>query len=151
MCLTSAAVPVRQAGGKGAPRQAPPAAVERLDVGDCLPLPAEQQYLIVEGRERLVALLDGNRPGRCADFTMPEVDFDKFTLLGLRIGTDCGGALEPRVVSDEAVKEYRITGGYPACAGFRTEHRWYELPKLPRGYKVSIIINGYNFVTGKRE
>lgn len=151
MCLTSSAVPGPQVGVKDAQEQAPTIAVKRLDVGHCLPLPAQKRYLVVEDRERLMALLDGNRPERCADFKMPEVDFDKFTLLGLGIGADCGDALEPHVIRDEATKEYRVTGEYPACAGLRTDYRWYTLPKLPQGFKVTIIINGYNFVTEKRE
>jgi len=141
----------QQTGAQDSPESVLTLTVKRLDLGDCLPLPARKGYLVIDDRNSLSALFAEARPEKCADFKMPEVDFDKSTLLGLRLVSDCQDEFEPRLVRDEASKEYRVTGEYSACAGMQTDYRWQILPKLPQGFKVSVIINGYNFETERRE
>lgn len=153
LCLAFNVVQGRQTGTGASPEVTQALTVQYLDLGDYLRLPDRKRQLVVDDRDSLQTLLAGERPKRCADFKPPEIDFDKLTLLGVRLDNDCLKEFKPQVIRDEASKEYRVIGKYSMiCHAMRWDDRWLVVLKLPRDFKVTVIINGKKLETeGRKE
>lgn len=85
--------------------------------------------------------------GRDCREIIKEIDFSKYTLLGVDIyNPECQKfPLTHKVIRDEAFKLYRFQVTHPPvmmpCAGIYHHELWVLAPKMPKGYPVSFEIS----------
>ena len=79
--------------------------------------------------------------GQCKDFTMPEIDFSRYALIGMDFFIDCNGQVRVSVRNDTAARVYRIFADIHdgLCRGMTSRDYWLLVPALPEGYRVEMV------------
>lgn len=97
-------------------------------------------YKFFHDRETLNKAVTNGNPN-CAGEKIPDIDFEKYTLIG--IGTNVGNCpsgqrFSVAVEKDTAKKLYliKVTTGMNPCRGLSYIARWVLFPKLPEDYEI---------------
>lgn len=103
----------------------------------------DPQYVINDSMAfEALGILPVNTP-ECIGMTLPEIDFNTQTLLGLYADGTCNVGFDRIVLSDDDLKRYTYTVGVNACGtceSLRFSMNWVIVPKLPADYTVDFIV-----------
>jgi len=89
-----------------------------------------------------LGILPVNTP-ECVGTTLPEIDFNTQTLLGLYADGTCNVGFDRIVLRDDDLKRYTYTVGVNACGtceSLRFSMNWVLVLKLPADYTVEFIV-----------
>ncbi len=116
-----------------------------LDLGDCFSDVGalDPQYIINDSTAfQALGILPINTP-ECVGTTLPEIDFNTHTLLGLYADGTCNVGFDRIVNRDDDLKKYIYTVSVNACGmceSLRFSMNWVIVPKLPDDYTVEFIV-----------
>jgi len=116
-----------------------------LDFGACFSDVGalEPQYVIRDSTAfQGLGILPVNTP-ECVGSTLPEIDFNVYTLLGLYADGACNVGFDRIVMQDDDLKKYIYTVGVNACGAcesLRFSMNWVVVPKLPDDYTVEFVV-----------
>ena len=103
----------------------------------------DPEYVINDSTAfQLLGILPVNSP-ECMGMTLPTIDFNTQTLLGLYADGTCNVGFDRIVLRDEDLKKYIYTVGINACGtceSLRFSMNWVLVPKLPADYTVEFIV-----------
>jgi len=103
----------------------------------------DPQYVINDSTAfQALGILPVNTP-ECMGMTLPEIDFNTQTLLGLYADGTCNVGFDRIVLRDDDLKKYTYTVGVNACGmceSLRFSMNWVLVPKLPEDYTVEFIV-----------
>ncbi len=103
----------------------------------------ESQYIINdEATYQSLGILPINSPD-CEGSSLPEIDFNTYTLLGLYADGACDVSFDRIVEKDEAAMKYIYTISVTSCGNcesLRFGMNWVLVPKLPENYTVDFEV-----------
>lgn len=104
----------------------------------------EQEYIIQdEAAYQALGILPVNSPDCVGNTTLPEIDFNIHTLLGLYAEGTCDTAFDRYVTRDDAAMKYVYTIGVRTCGNCESlffAMNWVLVPKLPEDYTVEFVV-----------
>jgi len=104
----------------------------------------EQEYIIRdEAAFQALEILPVNSPECVGTTTLPEIDFNIHTLLGLYADGTCKASFDRHVIRDDAAMKYVYTISVTPCGNCESlafGMNWVLVPKLPENYSVEFIV-----------
>lgn len=82
----------------------------------------------------------------CEASTVPDIDFEAYSLLGVLSVTDCNSIYSREVVELHEVKQFIYSVNVEwagSCDGLVTQRNWVLVPKIPEGYTVNFYVNDF--------
>ncbi|MCF8303005.1 MAG: hypothetical protein K9I94_07000 [Bacteroidales bacterium] len=122
-----------------------------LDFGKCFYASSNYDSVVIQNESAYKALEDSLRANNskdCSDASLPNVNFNDYTLIGKWTGASgCSAEYEREVIKDNTknIYLYKITvKSYGLCQMLISNMNWALIPKVPPGWKVEFEVN-YEF------